>query len=737
MLVFRKLLDVRKADAELPGQVRTALVDSLYGPVASLVAGAISGGIIGTMVSIRGDNIWLTLCSLAIFICGLARVASAALYRRRADHASPESTRYWERIYTYGAWVYSGLLGLQCVLALSLTDDPTVHLVVATMSTGYAAGITGRNAGRAYVAIGQLTFAVLPLSLALICHGGWLHVGLGLVLLLFIFAMIDITLSIREIIVQALVSTRDKAELADRFEEQAKRFDVALTNMSHGLCMFDGDNRLAVWNERFLEVTGLPPGGVHVGASVHDLVRLSVQTGNHSGAIARRVVGALARQLAAGLSGQTEGTLADGRTISLSQRSMSEGGSVVIFEDITERKQAERAMARMARYDELTGLANRTTFHEHMEEVLGDARQGATKLAVHWIDLDRFKAVNDTLGHPVGDGLLKAVASRLQQAVRESDVIARFGGDEFVVLQSPIRKTDDATRLARRIMEALIAPFQVDGHQVDIGASIGISLAPRDGLDADRLLKSADLALYRAKADGRGAFRYFEMDMDAGAQARRALELDLRKAWERGEFDIHYQPLVDLLSERIVGCEALVRWHHPQRGMVSPMEFIPIAEETGLIVPLSEWVLQKACAEATHWPSYMRLAVNLSPVQFKHRNLASTVVGALAKSGLLGQPPGTRGDGDGAAPRDGADRLDDGTAAPARRAPVAGRLRHRLFVIELSAEVSVPEDQARPILRQGLGARHRLGRHRPRRGEPRRRPRHDHPGRGHRDAGAA
>jgi diguanylate cyclase (GGDEF)-like protein len=261
--------------------------------------------------------------------------------------------------------------------------------------------------------------------------------------------------------------------------------------------------------------------------------------------------------------------------------------------------------------------------------------KGATKMAIHWIDLDRFKSVNDTLGHPVGDGLLKAVAKRLQRAVREKDVIARFGGDEFVVLQSPIRKTDDANRLARRIMEALAAPFQVEGHQVDIGASIGLAIAPRDGTDADRLLKSADLALYRAKADGRGAVRAFERTMDADAQARRALELDLRRAWERGEFDIHYQPLVDLASERIMGCEALVRWHHPQRGMVSPMEFIPIAEETGLIVPLSDWVLHQACAEAMRWPNYMRLAVNLSPVQFKHRTLGASVVSALAKSGLV------------------------------------------------------------------------------------------------------
>ena len=633
MPVFKRLLAVRNADAELPAQVRIALVDSLYAPVASLIVGAASGGLVGVMVWLRADDLRMTLCSLAIFLAGIGRVLSSVAYHRRSGGLGTKSALFWERVYRTGAWSYSGLLGLQCILATLYAHDPAVLLVVATVSTGYAAGITGRNAGRPFIAIGQLALAVLPLCAGLIIAGSPIHWGLAGVLFLFAFAMIDITLCIHEIIVQALVSTREKAELAELFEEQAKRFDVALTNMSHGLCMFDRSNRLAVWNERFLEITGLPT--VARGASVHDLVRLSIKTGNHSGAIARGVVGRLARQLTAGPSGQTEADLADGRTISLSQRSMPEGGSVVIFEDITARKEAERAVARMARFDELTGLANRSAFGERMEECLADVRQRTARLAVHWVDLDRFKSVNDTLGHSVGDALLKAVAARLQSMVRESDVVARFGGDEFVILQSPIKRSDDAARVARRIMDVLAAPFHVEGHQLDIGASVGIALAPRDGADADRLLKSADLALYRAKADGRGTFRFFEETMDTGAQARRSLELDLRRAWERREFEVYYQPIVELASERIVGCEALIRWCHPQLGQVPPSDFIPIAEETGLIVALGEFVLNQACAEATSWPSHMRLAVNLSPVQFKNRNLASSVVSALAKSGLL------------------------------------------------------------------------------------------------------
>jgi diguanylate cyclase (GGDEF)-like protein len=636
MLLLRKLLAVQKADAMLPGELRMAPVDSVYSPLASLIAGAISGGITCAIVSARTDDVWLSFFSAAILACGLARLASATLYDGRRDHGSRRQARLrWEQIHAFGAWATCGLIGLQGALAIFRSDDPAVHLVVATMSTSYAAGMLGRCAGRAQIAIGQQTLAALPLSLALMIHGNWLYVGLGLVFFLFTFAMIDITLSIRDIIAQALAITRDKVELAARFEEQAKRFDAALTNMSHGLCMFDGNNRLAVWNARFLAVTGLPDGSVHAGASVNDLVRLGVRSGNHSWTIARRLVAGLARQLAVDFHGQAEATLADGRTVSLSQRAMPQGGSVVIFEDITQRKTTERHVARRAQNDELTGLANRTTFREQILEALAKARQGGEKLAVHWIDLDRFKSVNDTLGHPVGDSLLREVAQRLQMTVRQTDVVARFGGDEFVVLQTPIRRADDAAKLARRFVEVVTAPFHLDGQQIDIGASIGIALSPRDGTDTDRLLKSADLALYRAKADGRCVVRFFEKDMDAGAQARRALELDLRRAWERGEFDIHYQPLVNLAAGRIVACEALVRWQHPQRGMVPPNEFIPIAEETGLIVPLGEWVLRQACAEATNWPSHIRLAVNLSPLQFKNRNLTEFVVAVLARSGLL------------------------------------------------------------------------------------------------------
>jgi diguanylate cyclase (GGDEF)-like protein len=294
-------------------------------------------------------------------------------------------------------------------------------------------------------------------------------------------------------------------------------------------------------------------------------------------------------------------------------------------------------IARLAHYDPLTDLPNRVLFQKSLTEALARRARKGDQLAVHFIDLDRFKTVNDTLGHPLGDALLREAAERLRRCVREGDTVARLGGDEFAVVQTGLSDMDGATRLAARIVTAMAAPFDLAGHQVVIGASVGVSAAPSDGEDVDELLKKADMALYRAKGDGRGAFHFFERAMDEQLQARRALELDLRRALRDGEFELFYQPLYHLGDERVTGCEALLRWNHPERGMVSPADFIPLAEEIGLIVPLGDWVLRNACAEAARWPDHVRLAVNLSPAQFRDRGLVATVVSALAASGLPAQ----------------------------------------------------------------------------------------------------
>ena len=336
------------------------------------------------------------------------------------------------------------------------------------------------------------------------------------------------------------------------------------------------------------------------------------------------------------LAPRKDGTLAMLRTkkIAIADANGKAEYLLGVSEDIADRKRAEAQIARLAHYDPLTELPNRVLFQRHLGEALSRRRRKGDQLAVHFIDLDRFKSVNDTLGHPIGDELLRVAAERLRGCVRDGDTVARLGGDEFAVVQTGLSDLTGATRLAERVVEAMAAPFDLHGHHVVIGASVGVSVAPSDGDDADELLKKADMALYRAKADGRGAFHFFEPAMDEQLQARRALELDLRRALVAGEFQLYYQPLYHLGDDRVTGCEALLRWNHPERGMVSPADFIPLAEEIGLIVQLGEWVLREACAEAATWPDHVRLAVNLSPAQFRDRALVRTVVSALATSGL-------------------------------------------------------------------------------------------------------
>ena len=325
--------------------------------------------------------------------------------------------------------------------------------------------------------------------------------------------------------------------------------------------------------------------------------------------------------------------LTDGRSIAITHRPMPDGGFVATFEDITERLLAEERIRHLARHDALTGLLNRVAFYEQIETVLSHLRRSET-MAVLSLDLDHFKSVNDTLGHPIGDLLLQAAAERMRSCVRDEDIVARLGGDEFAIVQVPSAQPSSITSLATRLIEVIGAPYDLGGHQVVVGVSVGVTVAPGEGTEPDVLMKNADLALYRAKADGGGIYRFFEIGMDARMQARRILELDLRKAIVNGEFELFYQPIIDVETGAITSCEALIRWNHPERGVIAPMDFIPVAEETGLIVPLGEWVVRQACAEAARWPKHVTVAVNLSPAQFKSRNLVPTVISALATSGL-------------------------------------------------------------------------------------------------------
>ena len=331
---------------------------------------------------------------------------------------------------------------------------------------------------------------------------------------------------------------------------------------------------------------------------------------------------------------RADGTLID---LAIYSRELMHGDQPAVLlalMDMTERKRAEARLAFMAQHDGLTGLPNRNLLRQQMDDMLLHTRRSTDKIAVLVLGLDNFKAVNDTLGHGVGDKLLRGVAKRLRSTLREEDALARLNSDEFAIVQAGVSRPEDAVLLAKRLLEAIGEPYLLDGHSIVIGASIGIAMSPGDGDESEKLLKSADMALSRAKSDFRGTFSFFEAEMDARAQTRRKIEMDLRDAIQNDGLRPFYQPLVDLSSGRITGFEALVRWPHPERGMISPGEFIPVAEETGLINPLGGLMLRRACMDAAHWPDDVRVAVNLSPLQFRTGNLLSQVTEALKHSGL-------------------------------------------------------------------------------------------------------
>jgi diguanylate cyclase (GGDEF)-like protein len=409
---------------------------------------------------------------------------------------------------------------------------------------------------------------------------------------------------------------------------------AALEGMPQGLSMVDDQLQLIVCNARYSEMYDLPAELTQPRTPLRSIL---VHRARH-GTAAAGSDDFVAEELALAAQRTTvtlEQQLDDGRIISLIKAPLNTGGSITIHMDVTEKRNSEKKIAFLAHHDALTGLANRVQLREHIEKTLKLGERGG-KAAILCLDLDNFKTVNDTLGHSVGDALLCAVASRLQALLRDDDLVSRTGGDEFAIVQAGHEPAMQASAtLASLIVETVSAPFEIGDHTVVIGASVGIAIAPDDGSDPDQLLKNADMALYRAKGEGRARFHFFEMEMDVKAQSRRLLELDLRRAVGSGEFELFYQPIVNLAENRITGFEALLRWNHPTRGRVPPSEFIPIAEETGLIGSIGEWVIRNACNEAKTWPTDLRVSVNVSPVQFRSKGLAAIVTSAVANSGLL------------------------------------------------------------------------------------------------------
>ena len=457
---------------------------------------------------------------------------------------------------------------------------------------------------------------------------GWLRrsamIGLGSAALLLcsIYLLIAITRQVRYL---------SKSESS--LKRTSQQLDAALNNMAHGISMFDRQQRLVVCNTQYAAMYNLRPEQLKPGTTAREVLDARVAAGASPASrsyAADRIV-----EMSVGKDYSIVDHLRDGRVVAINHQRMDNGGWVAVHQDITAQKRVEAELAHMARYDALTGLANRALFIEKVDEALARMVSHSEPFSVLMLDLDRFKAVNDSLGHAIGDSLLKAVGERLRRLVRDLDIVARLGGDEFAIIQiSDMNQRDQATVLANRILSAITEPYDIDGRKIVIGTSIGITLAPQDAADADALVRHADLALYKAKSEGRNRYRFFETAMEAEARDRRDLEEDMRRALLRDEFELHYQTVVDVGRKECCGAEALVRWRHPERGLLFPDQFIGLAEESGLIMPLGEWILRRACYDAAQWPSHLKLAVNLSPVQLKQSNLLEMLKSTLKESGL-------------------------------------------------------------------------------------------------------
>jgi diguanylate cyclase (GGDEF)-like protein len=611
----------------LPPEIYLSLVDALFKDPRSLFIGSLAASITALITAWKTGEQALYLCTVAMVIVACLRALDLQAYvKRRPYLTAVAEARRWERRYVAGAAGHVSLMGIWCLLAFVKTTDPFVEIFSFSMTLAYMIGISGRNFASNLLVTAQIVCAGIPMTIALFSVGGAYYTIFAFVLVPFFVTLKFISDRLRRVLLDAVVANRDLSRLAGRF-------DTALNNMPHGLCMFDAERRIAVSNKRLGELLGVQPEIAAGRATAREFVAACIGSGALCEERADRLLAELEGRLAGAEGGEVFVEANPDRTLALTFHLMADGGAVVLFEDITDRRLAEAKINQLARYDALTGLPNRALFRDQMDVAVTSLRRRGP-FAIHFIDLDEFKQVNDTLGHPCGDQLLCAVADRLRNAVASSDVIARFGGDEFVVLQYPLVHPEEAATLAERMVGALSEPFQISGHEVVIGASIGIALAPRDGRDADLLLKNADMALYRAKSDGRGAWRFFERGMDVMAQARRSLQLDLRNAVATNALKVYYQPLYNLRSKRISTCEALLRWPHPIRGMISPAEFIPVAEEMGLIVEIGDFVLREACLECAKWPSDVRVAVNLSAIQFRRSNVAAAIGDALTASGL-------------------------------------------------------------------------------------------------------
>ena len=626
------MADARRSDTstptdQLPDEIYIAFVDGLLSDVVPVVlfsAIAVTFGEIAGAIAARQPILFYAAAS-QLLIAAL-RLYFVGRHARCVPSATVEIARKQERIFSFGALLSLLGLSLWTLLAFSVTDNSFAQFIGVSMTITYAFSLMSRSYAIFRGVNMQLVVAFVPLSVAMVVAGGWYPVGIVVGIVPLVLYMKGSSQRLRANFNEVIAAQQRAATLA-------ARLDTALNNMSHGLCMLDGSGRLILMNDQALRIFGVGPDVALVGAHVNSILRGLV----HGNIIAPSQHALLAHALLDGDAGadvMVPFETRDGRAFEVTIHRMKDEGSVVVIQDVTERRNAQLEINRMARFDAVTDLPNRRSFEDELARALRPNRDLVSGMTVMFLDLDDFKQVNDSLGHRTGDKLLTEIARRLRAIMGPRDLVARWGGDEFVILHHNGEGRPVTPAIARRIIEEVSRPVVIDGSEVVVGASIGSATAPDDGVTPDALLSNADIALYAAKADGRRGWRAFEKAMDTKIQVRRLIELELRAAVANDAIDVHFQPIVDVKTRRIVAFEALARWRHPVRGPVSPAEFIPIVEEIGLMEELGAGVLRRACAACASWPDDITVSVNLSPSQFRNGNIEKAIAEALQSADL-------------------------------------------------------------------------------------------------------
>jgi diguanylate cyclase (GGDEF)-like protein len=612
--------------ADLPPDLYVELVNALFKGGWSLAMGCAATSIAALITAVVTHSLALYGFSVSLPIIAALRLWDMIAHARTKPEDDVATASRWKRRYVIGASAYMAALGFWSLAVFTVTDDGFLRILAFSATLCHALGIATRNFSIKSLTDAQIFAGFLPLSAALALAGGYYPVIILVVLIPFFFFVKTSATRLRSTLLDEVLSKRSVTQLASQL-------DSALNNMSHGLCMLDTDGNLSVSNDQIAKMLGVPKRAVRSGANIKVLLRLLVR----AGAVTRTDADKLNRTLRTHINVPDHSLVAntpDGRSIEVNVHHMSDDGAVIVTQDITERRTAEAAIYRMVWFDPVTGLPNRRRFEKELSAALLTRQNERENGAILFLDLDDFKQVNDSLGHARGDKLLSAVGDRLRSSVEDRDVVARWGGDEFAILLSPRENAREPSYLADRIILEINRPFQIDGYEIIVGASVGVARIYHDGLTLETLLSNADLALYAAKGEGRNRWRSYERQLGLHAQSRRTLEIDLRAAIANETIEVHYQPINNAATREIVGCEALVRWRHPTRGYISPAEFIPIAEELGLMDELGRTILQRACNACASWPERIFVAVNLSPLQVRGGRVANTIKEAVETSGL-------------------------------------------------------------------------------------------------------